>query len=173
LRRDWQWFEMRMTYANAVLPHALFVAGQRWPKEPFLDVAGASFSFLDRATTIDNVFWPVGNCGWFLYGEERALNDQQPVEAVTMAEAALAAFEVLADDKHLATFRRAHAWFYGQNGLAQPLIDETSGACCDGLQPSRVNRNQGAESTLAYLSSELHRLEAQHLLDKDCKVASA
>ena len=27
-RPDWQWFESRLTYANAVLPHALFVAGQ-------------------------------------------------------------------------------------------------------------------------------------------------
>ena len=25
-RHDWQWFETRLTYANAVLPHALFVA---------------------------------------------------------------------------------------------------------------------------------------------------
>ena len=28
LRPDWPWFESRMTYANAVLPHALFVAAQ-------------------------------------------------------------------------------------------------------------------------------------------------
>ena len=40
-----------MTYANAVLPHALFVAAERWPKEDFLDVAEASFAFLDRETT--------------------------------------------------------------------------------------------------------------------------
>ena len=31
LRPDWQWFESRMTYANAVLPHALFIAARRWP----------------------------------------------------------------------------------------------------------------------------------------------
>lgn len=173
LRPDWRWYELRMTYANAVLPHALFVAAKRWPKESFLEVADASFSFLDRATTIDNHFWPVGNNGWFPHGEEQARYDQQPVEAVTMAEAALAAFDVLADDKHLATFRRAHAWFHGQNSLAQPLIDDASGACCDGLQPSGANRNQGAESTLAYLWSELQHLEAQHLHHKDRRVASA
>src|SRR5207302_1720394 len=46
-RPGWRWFESRMTYANAVLPHALFVAAQRWPKEPFLEVASASFDFLD------------------------------------------------------------------------------------------------------------------------------
>ncbi len=80
-----------MTYANAVLPHALFIAAERWPKEDFLDVAQASFAFLDRETTAEGVFWPVGNEGWYPRGEEKAPYDQQPVEAVTMAEAALAA----------------------------------------------------------------------------------
>ena len=91
-RPDWQWFESRLTYANAVLPHALFVAGQRWPEEEFLEVAEASFDFLDRVTTADDVFWPIGNSDWYPHGEEKALYDQQPVEAVTMADAALAAF---------------------------------------------------------------------------------
>ena len=37
----------------------------------------------------DDVFWPIGNSGWYPHGEEKALYDQQPVEAVTMADAAL------------------------------------------------------------------------------------
>src|SRR5205823_8841848 len=49
-RPDWPWFESRMTYANAVMPHALFLAARRWPKEPFREVAEETFSFLDRAT---------------------------------------------------------------------------------------------------------------------------
>ena len=81
--------------------------------------------------------------------------DQQPVEAVTMADAALAAFRLLGDEEYLAAFRRAHGWFHGQNSLREPLADVSSGACCDGLMASGVNRNQGAESTLAYLWTEL------------------
>jgi hypothetical protein len=148
---DWHWFESRMTYANAVLPHALLIAGQRWPKESFLEIAKTSFDFLDRTTTAHEVFQPVGNNGWYLRGEEMARYDQQPVEAATMAEAALAAFEILGDARYLATFHRAHVWFDGQNSLAQSLVDARRGACCDGLQSSGVNRNQGAESMLAYL----------------------
>ena len=53
LRPDWQWFESRMTYANAVLPHALFIAAECWPREDFLDMAEASFAFLDRETTAE------------------------------------------------------------------------------------------------------------------------
>ncbi len=164
LRPDWQWFESRLTYANAVLPHALFTAAQRWPNEPFLEAAKASFAFLGRETTSEGLFWPVGNGGWHPYGEVKAAYDQQPVEAVTMADAALAAFGLLGDEQYLAVVHRARGWFHGCNSLKQPLADVWRGACCDGLHPSGVNRNQGAESTLAYLGTELHHQEAQQLL---------
>ena len=48
VRPDWQWFESRMTYANAVLPHALFVAAGAGPGRSSLTVAESSFAFLDR-----------------------------------------------------------------------------------------------------------------------------
>jgi hypothetical protein len=76
-----------------------------------------------------------------------------------MADAAMAAFRLLGDEQYLASFCRADAWFHGKNSLREPLVDETSGACCDGLLESGVNRNQGAESTLAYLCTELLNLE--------------
>src|SRR5207247_1127521 len=119
-----------------------------------------SFGFLDHATTavgsaqqaassedhdssslptahcpVSTVFWPVGNSDWYRHGEEKAPYDQQPVEAVTMAEAALAAFGLCSEEKYLTTFRRAHDWFHGQNSLRLPLVDARCGACCDGLQP--------------------------------------
>ena len=156
---DWPWFESRMTYANAVLPHALFVAGQRWPKRSFLEIATNTFDFLDRSTTVDDIFRPIGNDGWHAHGEDKASYDQQPVEAAVMADAALAAREALGDDKYLGTFRRVCEWFHGGNSLKQSLVDVPSGACYDGLQPHGVNRNQGAESTLAYLWSELRSFE--------------
>lgn len=155
-RPDWPWFESRMTYANAVLPHALFAAARRWPDEDFLEVAAASFDFLDRETTAEGMFWPVGNSDWYPHGESKSLYDQQPVEASTMAEAALAAFNLLCDEKYLGVFSRANDWFHGRNSLNERLADVASGGCCDGLHPSGMNRNQGAESTLAYLWTELH-----------------
>jgi hypothetical protein len=169
-RPGWQWFESRLTYANAVLPHALFVAAEHWPNEDFLDVAKASFAFLDHQTTREGVFWPVGNEGWYPRGEEKALYDQQPVDAATMAEAALTAFNLLGDEEYLAVFRRADGWFHGQNSLRESLADVSSGACCDGLIESGVNRNQGAESTLAYLWTELLNLgllRTHHALCED------
>jgi hypothetical protein len=150
-----------MTYANAVLPQALFLAARRWPREAFLEVAHATFTFLDRVTTTEGVFWPVGNNDWYPHGADKALYDQQPVEAATMAEAALTAFDLLGEEKYLATFRRVHGWLHGRNSLQQPLVDIERGACCDGLQCSGPNRNEGAESTLAYLWAELQDVELE------------
>jgi len=173
-RPDWQWFESRMTYANAVLPHALFVAAKRWPQEEFLDIARTSFAFLDQKTTADGVFWPVGNEGWHPRGEEKAPYDQQPVEAVTMAETALTALDLLGGEEYLASFRRAHGWFHGRNSLNRSMVDVRSGTCYDGLQASGVNYNQGAESTLAWLWAEMSNIEVLHLHgDNYVKLASA
>jgi hypothetical protein len=176
MRSDWPWFESRMTYANAVLPHALFVAAQLWQGNGFLDVAASAFAFLEAETTSDGIFWPVGNDDWYPRGEDKALYDQQPVEASTMADAALAGLDLLGDERYRSTFRRAHAWFYGENSLRQPLVDASDGACCDGLQASGLNRNQGAESTLAYLWTELRSAEicgaetSAHVAQEHCDV---
>jgi hypothetical protein len=164
-RSDWPWFESRMTYANAVLPHALFIAARCWPEEDFRDVAEATFAFLERETTDKNIFWPIGNSDWYSRGEAKSRYDQQPVEAVTMADAALAGFALsrdadgVGDENYLAAFRRSRAWFHGRNSLQVPLVDVRCGSCYDGLQRSGVNRNQGAESTLAYLWTELSNKE--------------
>ncbi len=172
-RPDWSWYESRLTYANAVLPHALFVAACRWPNEAFLETAQLSFAFLDRMTTVGGMFCPIGNQGWHQRGEDRAVFDQQPVEASTMAEAALTAFDSRAEELYLATFGRAREWFQGRNSLGLALCDAQQGACYDGLHSTGVNRNQGAESTLAYLWTELQYVERQRTLMGEHAIDSA
>src|SRR4030042_202523 len=51
--------------------------------------------------------------------------------------------------KALNTFQ----WFLGSNNLGISLYDPVTGGCCDGLHINRVNRNQGAESTISFLLS--------------------
>ena len=130
-------------------------------------MAKPSFDFLDRATTDEGMFWPVGNCDWYPHGEEKARYDQQPVEAITMAEAALAAFRFEREEQYLSAFCRANDWLHGNNSLSAKLADPLSGACCDGLQPLGLNRNQGAESTLAYLWMAVLNFEVQSQLGSD------
>lgn len=187
VRPDWHWFESRMTYANAVLPHALLISAQRWPRESYLSVAQKTFDFLDCATTCRavasasgngsltevKVFSPIGSNRWHTYGEFRAMYDQQPVEAATMAEAALSAHHLFGDEKYLATFHRARDWFHGRNTLGLSLVDPRHGTCFDGLSETGVNRNLGAESTLAYLWTELQFLETCRAVGKPSSAAAS
>ncbi|MCA9037531.1 MAG: hypothetical protein KDA91_20495 [Planctomycetaceae bacterium] len=159
----WEWFEPQMTYANAVLPHAMFDAADGWSDEEYLSIAESSFRFLDKATTTGNIFWPVGNDGWYSQTGEKSLYDQQPVEASTMAAAALSAMELQHDQDYLVAFQKAHGWFHGENSLHSSMADTETGGCHDGLESTGVNRNFGAESTLAYLWTEVLALDA-HLV---------
>ena len=154
-RPDWYWFESTMAYANAVLPHALFDASGHWPDEDFLPIAETSFGFLNLTTSNDGIFWPVGNQNWYPCGEEKSPYDQQPVEASTMVAAALAGFQRTNDKKYLDVALRAQQWFTGRNCIERSLVDVEAGACCDGIQRTGLNLNQGAESTLAYLWNEM------------------
>jgi hypothetical protein len=90
-----------------------------------------------------------------------------------MADAALTAYDLHDDETNLDILRRAHRWFHGENSLRLPLADVECGGCCDGLTAGGVNRNQGAESTLAYLWTELLNLNLQNSFSDSHSAAGA
>ena len=49
-------------------------------------------------------------------------------------------------------------WFLGENDIRMNMYDFETKGCCDGIERYGLNRNQGAESTLAYLISHLRVL---------------
>ena len=152
----WPWFEQTITYANARLPQALILAGDMLGNMAMLNAGLDSLSWLMKVQTDTNGFFaPIGSDGFYENGGERSLFDQQPVEATASISACLCAFRITGQSFWLQEVRRAFRWFHGDNMLGQPLYDPVSGGCHDGLHPDRVNRNQGAESTLSYLCSSI------------------
>ena len=152
----WPWFEQTITYANARLPQALLLAGDMLGNMAMLNAGLDSLSWLMKVQTDTNGFFaPIGSDGFYENGGERSLFDQQPVEATASISACLCAFRITGQSFWLQEVRRAFRWFHGDNMLGQPLYDPVSGGCHDGLHPDRVNRNQGAESTLSYLCSSI------------------
>ena len=96
-------------------------------------------------------FRPVGSNGFYPRGKERALWDQQPIEAQATVSACIEAYQATNDAFWIAEARRAFEWFLGRNDLGLALYDSTTGGCRDGLHVDRLSQNQGAESTLAFL----------------------
>ena len=66
-----------------------------------------------------------------------------------IADAHLAWYQVSGDPASVTAIARAWGWFLGENRLGEPLIDIETGAGFDGLGTRNVNRNRGAESTIA------------------------
>ena len=166
---DWPWFEDKVVYANARLPHALILSAQWIPNQDMGDVGLRALGWLlDMQTSKDGNLSIIGNNGWYPRGGERAPFDQQPIEAMALIEACAEACIWTRSEYWLHEARRCLDWFLGRNDLNVPLYDFKTGGCCDGLQPDGPNRNQGAESTLAWLASLLSLLKliaARNLAD--------
>jgi len=139
-----------LTYDNAVLPWAMFVAYRITNQDRFLHIACTSMEFLDKLVFRDGFFRPVGCNGWWGRDKEPALYDQQPVEASMSTLAHLAAFAITGERAMLELARKSFAWYSGENSLGESLIDPDTGGCFDGITPTGVNRNQGAESIVGY-----------------------
>ena len=86
---------------------------------------------------------------------------QQPIEADLTVSACAAAFLATGEACWLEEAMLALRWFLGDNDLGVPVFDPQSGGCRDGLGPSGVSENQGAEPTLAWLSALVRAQELQ------------
>src|SRR5258707_9108137 len=117
-------------------------------------------------------FVPVGSQGFYPQGGEKARFDQQPVEAAGAISACLEAYRVTGETRWRSEAWTGFNWFLGENDLQLPLYDSASGGCRDGLHPDRVNQNQGAESTLSFLTSlgEMRRLERAELTEPTFRI---
>jgi len=151
-RPGWTWFEEVVSYDNARLPQALIAAGQQAGRQEWATHGIEALDWLCQAQTAEaGHFRPIGSAGFWRRDGERAVHDQQPLEAAATIGACLEAWRATGDGAWLTEAQRAFAWFLGDNDLGQPLYDANSGGCRDGLLCDRVNGNQGAESTLAFL----------------------
>jgi glycosyltransferase involved in cell wall biosynthesis len=160
----WRWFEDRLTYANALLPHALLIGGRVLDNEEMTEAALTALGWLAELQQSDaGAFQPIGSDGFYAQGGERARFDQQPIEAHTSLLAYLEAHQVTGDRRWVAEAWRAFNWFLGENDLRQALYNPLTGGCRDGIRPDQLNPNEGAESTLAFLHAllEMRHLQAE------------
>ncbi len=163
---DWPWFEDILTYDNAALPHALFVAGEILGNSRCLDVAEKTADFLLENTFDGDHFSFIGCQGWYERSKPRAEFDQQPIEAAGAVMMLRAAYDATKNPKFLTLQRRAFDWFLGANDLGIALYDFTTKGCSDGLMPGGINGNQGAESTVSFFLSLLAIIESYAIVDK-------
>jgi hypothetical protein len=158
----WPWPEPRLRYANAAVPEALLVAGDALADKAVIARGLRLLSFLLRVEIRDKHLSvsPVAGRG----PEQSSPGfDQQPIEVAAIADACATAYRITRDPHWLTGINLAWRWFLGDNDSATPMFDPATGAGYDGLQPRGRNRNQGAESTLAMLSTVQHARHVHEL----------
>ena len=155
---DWVWCEDIVTYDNACIPEALIVAGDWLGNRELLDQGVKSLEWLlNIQTAKEGHLSVIGNKKWYKREGKKSAFDQQPLEAAALVTACYNAYIITKDKKWLEEIRKSFYWFLGKNDHHEMLYDFTTGGCNDGLTSSGVNHNQGAESTLSWLTS-LHHL---------------
>ncbi|MEZ5218508.1 MAG: hypothetical protein R2715_18440 [Ilumatobacteraceae bacterium] len=157
----WPWPQHRLSYANAAIPEVLIAAGHLLQRSRVLSDGLKLLRWLLDRETVDGHLspTPVGGAG----PDDAATGrfDQQPIEVAAMADACARAYAVTGDEEWRRGLELAISWFEGNNDLGAVMWDAQTHGGYDGLTASGPNLNQGAESTLALISTlqHAHRLD--------------
>jgi glycosyltransferase involved in cell wall biosynthesis len=161
----WRWFEDELSYDNAKLAHALILSGSATGQKAVFEKGLDALRWLNEIQISEiGHFRPIGSNGFYSRGGPRATFDQQPIEAQAMVSACLEAYRATGNVWWYEQAQRAFDWFIGWNDLGLELYSPETGGCGDGLHVDRVNGNQGAESTLAFLLSLAEMRIARNML---------
>ena len=151
---EWPWPEETLTCENALLPRALIVAAQRLDDARLRSIGLHVLDWLIAAqTSRRGIFTPVGSDGWWTRGMTRSQFEQQPIEATALILGAAAAYSTTQDPGYLRSAEAAYSWFLGDNDAGLAVANTLTGGCHDGLSADHVNVNEGAESTLMWLTA--------------------
>ncbi len=148
----WRWPEPRLRYANATLAEALIAAGAALAD---VVVQQRGLDMLEWLLDLETATGHLSVTGTAGRGpdDHGAQFDQQPIEVAALADACWRALRVTGDDSWTRGVLAAAAWFEGANDVGLVMHDLTTHGGFDGLHAERVNLNQGAESTLAFVST--------------------
>jgi len=152
LKSKWPWPEPRLRYANAAIPQVLMLAGSLL-NEPKWTADGLRLLSWLVALEIPRGCVSVTPVGGWAPGEPRPGFDQQPIEVAALADACATAYDFTGDPAWVGIVQLCADWFDGKNDARIVMADHARGAGSDGLHATSRNGNQGAESTLALLTT--------------------
>jgi len=151
----WPWPQPALSYASASLAEVVIAAGHARHDPALRDVGLRMLGWLHEIQLVDGRLSVLPATGW-KRGAPRRQFDQQPIEVAALADACATAAESTGDQQWRRGVRQAVDWFLGDNDIEAPMWDPATGGGYDGLTPTGPNANQGAESTLAFISTMQH-----------------
>ncbi|MBE8726093.1 glycosyltransferase [Flavobacterium hungaricum] len=164
---EWKWFENYLTYGNGVLPESMLYAYLVTNKPVYKKVAMDSLDFLLSKTFVNKNFKVISNNGWYHKDSEPQEYGEQPIDVSYTIQTLNSFYKAFSIPEYKHKMKKAFDWFLGKNHLNQIMYNPVSGGGYDGLEKENVNLNQGAESTVCYLTA---RLIMENLKMSDTKV---
>jgi hypothetical protein len=153
---NWPWPEPRLSWGNAVLPESMMLIGASLDLPTFIEEGLRLLRWLVTIETSEFGWLSTTPAGGWGLGEPRPGFDQQPIEAAALADACGTALGLTGDPFWAEAITRCAAWFLGVNDSMISMLDDDSGGGCDGLKEHTRNGNQGAESTIAAITTLQH-----------------
>ena len=152
-RSDWPWPEERLSYADAAVVEAMLAVGNALGEASLLGRGLELLAWLlDRQTNEGHLsVTPVGGSG---PGDPAGRFDQQPIEVAALAEACARALRSRPATRPGCSACAA-AWI-GSSARTTPVRScgtPPRAVASTGLRQGEPNLNQGAESSLAFLST--------------------
>jgi len=151
----WRWGEDRLAYANAALPEALLTAGSVLGDDRLIETGLRQLRWLLEMESPRGHLSVTPAGGRDPHGPSKMF-DQQPIEVAAMSEACVRAYELTRDGQWRIGHVLCVEWFLGRNDLGVAMYDPETGGGYDGLTAAGPNLNQGAESTIALLTTLQH-----------------
>ncbi|RED22436.1 glycosyltransferase involved in cell wall biosynthesis [Flavobacterium cutihirudinis] len=152
---NWKWFENYLTYANGILPESMLYAYLVTNKPVYKKVAMDSLEFLMSKMFTNKEFKVISNQGWHHRDSEPEQYGEQPIDVSYTIQTLNAFYTAFDIPEYKNKMKAAFNWFLGKNHLNQIMYNPVSGGGYDGLEKENVNLNQGAESTICYLTARL------------------
>lgn len=149
---EWPWPEPRLTYASGAIAEAVIAIGMTLPDASTLRRGLEMLEWLLFVQQSAGHLSVIG-VGGRGPNETGPQFDQQPIEVAALADACWRAWIATGDHQWMHGVQSAADWFEGANDVGVRMYDEKTGGGYDGLTPNGPNLNQGAESTLAYVST--------------------
>ncbi|MBP4138670.1 glycosyltransferase [Flavobacterium geliluteum] len=165
--KDWKWFENYLTYGNGILPESMLYAYLVTNKPIYKKVALESLEFLSSKMYTEKGFKVISNNGWYHKDSEPHEYGEQPIDVSYTIQTLNSFYTAFKNTEHKQQMKIAFNWFLGKNHLNQIMYHPVTGGGYDGLEKENINLNQGAESTVCYLTA---RLVMENLKAADVKV---
>lgn len=149
---DWRWFDRTFSKSDCILPESLLYVYLTSSRGIFKLVAQATFDFLLSQHSMKELIEVIP---WDHKKENTSIHDIHPSEVASLIQTTQVFFEIFKEKRYQENMEIAFSWFLGNNHLHQMIYDPFTGGCHDSLGRSKINLNQGAESTVSYLMARL------------------